>query len=329
MKFFTSNFKSVFFSIFVSIFFLISCTENPTVKNEKKYLEPSTIEQLGELLFFDSILSQKQNVSCASCHKPDFAFADNVPFSFGDDSLPGSRNTPSAMNLLDHRFFFHDGRAESLEQQASGPIENPVEMNLLIYDAVKRLNEHKYYSKFFKKIFGGYATKDNLVKAIAAYENTLETSDTDWDNYRLKDDTSYISASARRGHKIFVGKGKCFDCHFGPDFTNDDFKNIGLFNGKDWNDSGRFLISRDIKELGSFKVPGLRNIEVTAPYMHNGKFKTLDEVIEYYDNPDKIVANSVNRDTSMLKPLNLTAQEKSDLKSFLLSLTDNRFKKKK
>ena len=141
-------------------------------------------------------------------------------------------------------------------------------------------------------------------------------------------DTLSFSVSAKRGREIFLGKGKCFDCHFGPDFTGDDFKNIGLFNGKDLNDSGRYVITRDPADLGSFKVPGLRNVAVTKPYMHNGMFKTLKEVIDYYDMPDKFVSNSINRDTLLARPLHLTPQEKKDLEAFLNSVTDYRFSKK-
>jgi cytochrome c peroxidase len=166
------------------------------------------------------------------------------------------------------------------------------------------------------------------VDALAAFERTLETNQSAFDLYNSGADTSKFSLAAKRGQVIFNEKGKCFDCHFGPDFTNDDFKNIGLFNGKDLNDSGRYLITRNLEEIGAFKVPGLRNIEVTKPYMHNGMFNSLREVIDYYDNPDKFVANSVNRDSLLAKPLGLTEEEKKDLEAFLLSLTDQRFLEK-
>jgi len=142
------------------------------------------------------------------------------------------------------------------------------------------------------------------------------------------DDTTGFGKSEQRGQVIFNEKGKCFDCHFGPDFTADQFRNIGLFNGKDLNDSGRFVVTRKLADLGKFKTPGLRNISVTAPYMHNGMHKTLREVIDYYNEPDKFVKNSINRDTLLIKPLNLTEVEKKDLENFLMSLTDRRFVKK-
>lgn len=305
--------------------FVVSCGE-PTPK-EKILKEPNTIAELGELLFNDSILSRGNQVSCASCHKSEFAFADNVPFSFGVDSIAGDRNAPSAMNMSARNFYFHDGRAETLEEQAKGPIENPKEMDLPISEAVKKLNNHAQYKAFFIKLFGKPANSENLVEAIATFEKTLETSNSPFDNYINEKDTVLFSEAAKRGQTVFNVKGKCFDCHFGPDFTGDEFKNIGLFNAKDLNDSGRYLITRKIEDIGKFKVPGLRNIEITKPYMHNGMFKTLREVIDYYNNPDKFVSNSINRDTLLSKPLNLSENEIQDLEAFLISLTDQRFKK--
>jgi len=309
--------------------FILSSCGSELPNTEKALKEPSTIEDLGELLFHDSILSRGNQVSCASCHKPEHAFADNTTVSFGVDSLKGHRNTPSAMNQSSRNFQFWDGRMETLEEQAAGPIENPVEMDIPLSFAVEKLNKHSQYRKFFIKIFGHPADKKSVTDAIAAFERTLETSDTPFDNYTSGKDTMQFSASAKRGQQIFNVKGKCFDCHFGPDFTNDFFRNIGLFNGKDLNDSGRFEVTRNPEDIGRFKTPGLRNIAMTAPYMHNGMHKTLREVIDYYNEPDKFISNSVNRDTLLAKPLGLTEQEKKDLEAFLMSLTDARFVKKK
>lgn len=319
--------KTVFSLAIATIFIIAACSETTEEKKAAVILkEPASIEELGELLFFDPIFSADSSISCASCHKPEFAFADNVAFSFGVDSAIGTRNTPSAMNLADAGFFFHDGRAESLEEQAKGPVENPVEMNLPLSEAIVRLKRHAQYKTFFLKQFGQLPNAENVLKAIADYERSLETADTPFDDYMSKYDTTAFSESAKRGRKIFNVKGKCFDCHFGPDFNGGQFRNIGLFNGKELNDSGRYVVTKDPKDIGKFKTPGLRNVKVTAPYMHNGMFKTLKEVIEYYDNPDKFISNSINRDTLLSKPLNLTPEEKNDLENFLLSLTDRRFK---
>ena len=311
--------------VFCAVF--VSCS-NRSDSKEKILKEPSTIEQLGELLFNDSILSRGNQVACASCHKPDHAYADVTPVSVGVDGLKGGRNTPSAMNQSGRVFQFWDGRMETLEEQAAGPIENPVEMDIPLSAVVDKLNKHEQYKKFFIKIFGHPADKKSVTDAIAAFERTLETNNSAFDNFMSGKDTTLFTASAKRGREIFNTKGKCFDCHFGPDFTTDLFRNIGIFNGKDLNDSGRFVVTRDPKDIGRFKTPGLRNIAMTAPYMHNGMHKTLREVIDYYDEPSKFVNNSINRDTLLAKPLGLTEQEKQDLEAFLLSLTDARFLKK-
>jgi cytochrome c peroxidase len=287
--------------------------------------EPATKAELGKLLFFDPILSKDNTISCASCHKPAYAFADTVAVSFGVNKKPGIRNTPTAMNLLLQKTFFWDGRAKTLEEQALAPIENPAEMNLPLAEALLRLQNSQEYSDWFKKIFNSEPSLANLASAIAAFERTLETSDSPFDNWKFSDDSNAVNPAVKRGFVLFNGKGKCVQCHFGADFTANEFRNIGLFNGIDLNDSGRAVISGNREDAGKFKTASLRNVSVTAPYMHNGIFKTLKEVIDFYDDPAKIIPNAVNRDSLLAKPMGLTAREKTDLEAFLLSLTDKRF----
>ncbi|MDP3558683.1 MAG: cytochrome c peroxidase [Bacteroidota bacterium] len=307
-----------------ALLLLFSCSNN---KTEKIF---GTEAQLGEALYFDPILSRDSTISCASCHKPEFAFADNMPVSVGIYHQKGGRNTPSSMNQTERNSYFWDGRAETLEEQALGPIENPVEMDFPISLAIRRLIKTEKYRNAFVSIYGKQPNPELLAKALSAFEKTLETNNSAFDHYMNGDDTTLFSESAKRGLNLFNGKAKCFDCHFGVDFSgNDQFKNIGLYNDKELKDKGRIEISGKAKDLGSFKIPGLRNIAMTAPYMHNGMFKTLMEVIEHYDQPDKFVKGSINRDTIMNKPLGLTATEKKDLENFMLSLTDARFLKKK
>lgn len=292
-----------------------------SVKSETE--PPQTAAQLGEMLFNDTILSSDYSISCASCHIAQFGFADTAAFSTGVGGKKTARNSPSVMNMLSRSLFFWDGRANTLEEQALQPISNPDEMNLPIEEAIERLNNNASYRQYFTAIFGENPSKENLGRAIAAFEKTLETASTHFDRYM--NDVDSFTESEKRGHEIFNEKGKCFDCHFSPDFTGDEFKNIGLFDGKTLNDSGRYLITRKKEDIGRFKVPGLRNIAVTAPYMHNGMFATLREVIDYYDNPNKVVPRHKNRDELLSKPLNLTEQEKQDLEAFLKTLTDERF----
>ncbi len=285
---------------------------------------PANEVELGKRLFFDKILSRDHKISCASCHNPKFAFADSVAFSLGNDGLEGKRNAPSVMNMASRSVFFYDGRASSLEAQAIFPIEDPLEMDLPIEEAITRLKENAFYAAAFKKIYKKSPNKELLGKALAAFESTLETSASAWDLF-AKGKESNFSEAAQRGREIFNEKGKCFDCHFGPDFTGDEFRNIGLFNNQELNDAGRFWITKSPEDMGKFKVPGLRNVAVTAPYMHNGMFKTLREVVDYYNEPGKFVKGSLNTDTLLSKPLGLNEGEINDLLAFLEALTDQQF----
>lgn len=286
---------------------------------------PQTKEQLGEMLFFEKQLSATRKLSCASCHIPEHGFADTNALSLGIKGRLGKRNAPSCTNLTDRPYLFYDGRAASLEDQARFPIEDPNEMGIKVEEVVKRLNKDKNYISYFNTVFKEQPTEKNLAVAIAAFERTLETSHTPFDRY-MAGDSLAISQSAERGRKLFMGtKAKCVECHFTPDFTGDEFRNIGLYDGVTYKDEGRAAISHDKNDLGKFKVPGLRNVAVTAPYMHNGMFKTLREVIDYYDDPYKVVPKPVNMDTVMLRPLHLTEQEKTDIENFLRTLTDDRF----
>jgi len=288
-------------------------------------IEPANKAELGKMLFFDPILSKDKTISCASCHKPEFAFADTSTVSTGVGGKRGTRNSPTAMNVMLRRPFFWDGRAKTLEEQALAPIENPVEMNLPLDSAIQRLQINHAYRDYFKRIFDSEPSKETVAAAIAAFERTLETSDSPFDKWKFYDDVNAVSATVKKGFEIFNGKGKCSKCHFGADFTQNDFRNIGLFNGRNLNDSGHAVVSGKKEDLGKFKTPSLRNVAVTGPYMHNGIFKTLKQVIDFYNEPDKVVPNSINRDSLLSKPLGLTKEEKNELEAFLLSLTDEKF----
>lgn len=288
--------------------------------------EQPTEVSLGKALFFDPILSEDLTISCASCHKPEFAFADTAQFSIGVHGRPGTRNTPSAMNVASRSSFFWDGRAATLEEQALGPIANPVEMNLPVAEAVSRLNNSAKYRRLFKEVYHSQPNANNLGAALAAFERTLETGNTANDRW-MNDEPDGMTAQQIRGRDIFRTKGKCLECHFTPDFTGDEFRSIGMFDGQEMNDSGRYTITHNPADVGKMKVPGLRNVAVTAPYMHNGYFKTLAEVIEYYDNPALHLPGGMYRDSILRQPLGLTRQDKLDLEAFLNALTDDQFVK--
>jgi cytochrome c peroxidase len=288
-----------------------------------------TEQELGEALFFDPVLSRDSSISCASCHRPKFGFADSLMLSPGVGGKKGKRNTPSVLNQAERNFYFWDGRAADLEEQALGPMENSVEMDFPVTLSIRRLLRSERYRKAFMHIYGQPPAKALLASAIAAYERTLESGKTDFDKYVSGEDTNAISVPAKRGLALFNGKARCFDCHFGVDFTGlDRFKNIGLYDGKDWNDEGRLSISGRESDRGAFKVPGLRNIAVTAPYMHNGMFKDLHAVIAHYNDPDRLVPGAINRDSVMKKPLGLTKDEQNDLVAFLNTLTEEKYQNK-
>ncbi len=295
---------------------------------EKESAEIKTKAGLGKKLFSERILSKDSSVSCASCHIPQYAFADTVPFSIGIGGKLTSRNTPSVLNMKNRPYYFWDGRAASLEEQCLMPIKNPDEMGLPIDEAVKRLNASAEYKKLFKKIFNQAPDARNLAAAFAAFEQTLETVDSkfdDWSNNLKK-----LSPSEERGRALFVGdKAKCFECHRMEDFTTDEFKNIGLYNGSNLNDAGLYNLTKKEADLGKFKTPGLRNIAVTAPYMHNGMFNTLEEVMDYYNDPAKFVPDAINIDDALKKPLGLTEKEKKDIIVFLKTLTDKKYLRRK
>jgi cytochrome c peroxidase len=286
--------------------------------------EPKDATELGQRLFADPILSLDSSISCQSCHIPEFAFADTARFSRGVGGRLGRRNAPSIMNMSARSHLFFDGRVLALEDQVLIPIQDSLEMRMTLPEVERRLRRHAVYGPAFEAIFGRKANTDDLASAIAEFVRTLETPATPYDRW-MNDEPGGMNDAAARGRGIFIGKGRCFDCHFGADLTGDEFRNVGLFNGKDLNDPGRSAITRKPEDLGKFKVAGLRNVALTAPYMHNGMFKTLDEVIDFYNDPAKVVPDGLNRDTSLAKPMNLTKYEKADLKAFLEALTDDRF----
>ncbi|RZK38303.1 MAG: cytochrome-c peroxidase [Pedobacter sp.] len=301
----------------------VVCIASPYIDSPSNFTEI----ELGEKLFFDPILSSNRKISCSSCHKPEFAFADTSRISLGVFDRTGERNSPSTMNLKSGVAFFWDGRASTLEEQAIIPIENPVEMNLPIKVALMRLTENQFYREAFQKIYHGKPTARNLGKALAVFQNSLETNHSPFDDWKNGENEAAVSTSVKRGFALFNGSANCVKCHFGSDFSNVEFRNIGLFNGKELKDSGRAAVTKLRGDLGKFKIGPLRNVALTAPYMHNGMFKSLEEVVDYYDDPDKIIPNSINRDSLMARPLNLSKKDKQDLIAFLRSLTDKRFTK--
>jgi cytochrome c peroxidase len=278
--------------------------------------------RLGRWLFYDMRLSADNSVSCATCHRPENAFSEPTPVSAGVGGLKGTRKAPTFINqaitLQPH--FFWDGRAGSLEEQALGPIANEIEMGNTHESMVETLSNVAGYKPYFREVFGtDEITKERVAQAIADYERTRVSGNSPYDRWRVKRDQSAVSAAAKQGHDLFFDKAGCSQCHFGSNFTDTAFHNVGI----GWNpktrtfaDEGRFVVTQDPRDRGAFKTPTLREVTKRAPYMHDGSIATLREVVEQYNRGG--IANPW-RDLK-LKPLQLTDAEVDALVAFLESL---------
>ena len=289
-------------------------TEVPTPPTNLSYTQKV---DLGKQLYFDTRLSKNNSVSCALCHNPGTGFADARQVSIGAFGTAGGRQAPTVYNTGFIPLQFWDGRAGSLEQQAIGPIHNPIEMAETHETVVPKIAKIPGYQKQFQLIFGGGASLQHIAEAIAAFERTIVSQNSAFDKYVMGDPRA-MNDAATRGLGLFKGKARCILCHNGPNFTDNKFHNLGVPQvGPLKEDLGRYLVTRAEKDKGAFKTPTLRSIVETAPYMHDGVFKTLEEVIDFFDQGG---GNNQNLST-LMKPLGLTAEEKSDLIEFLKALT--------
>lgn len=272
--------------------------------------------RLGMQLYFDTRLSADNTISCATCHKPDTGWAHHAPTDTGIKGQVGGRNSGTIVDAAHMKFQFWDGRAGSLEEQALGPIHNPIEMGETLENVVRKLNAIPGYKQQFQEVFGTDVTTDGIAKAIAAFERTVVSGPSPYDRY-IMGDRNAMSAAAVRGMKIFNGKGHCTPCHSGPMFSDQGFHNLGVGMNKPKPDVGRIEVTKDPKDWGRFKTPGLRNVAVTFPYLHDGSEKTLMDVVEFYNR-----GGIPNRNLDpLMQPLNLTGQEKENLVAFLEALT--------
>jgi cytochrome c peroxidase len=275
--------------------------------------------QLGRRLFYDKRLSRTGMIACASCHQQKYGFADPDAVSTGVDGQKGDRNAPGLSNLAWSDSLFWDGRARTLEEQASKPIENPIEMDLKLPEAVARVAADPAYFAAFTQAYGGRPDVTTLPRALASFVRVLVSGGSRYDRF-ARGDVAAMDEPARRGHTIFFGeRGECFHCHPPQSLTNDGFFNNGSFS--DGGDPGRQKLTGRSADLGKFRVPGLRNIAASAPYMHDGSVATLEAVIEQYDRGGR------GHDSAdpLIVPRNLSAQEKADLLAFMRALTDDAF----
>ncbi|WKZ76004.1 MAG: cytochrome c peroxidase [Vicingaceae bacterium] len=275
---------------------------------------------LGKTLFYDPILSLDSSVSCATCHRLNLAFTDGQELSKGIVNRTGIRNTPTLTNIAYAFSLMFDGGAETLELQALAPIADHNEMNSDMNLVIERLKKNKKYISLFKKAYQREPDAFGITRSIAAFQRTLISGNSPFDKYYFQGDTTALSASEQRGMKLFFSESlACSECHSGFNFTNNHFENNGLYTV--YADAGRARITNLSSDVGKFKVPTLRNAEYTSPYMHNGSFSSLEEVIAHYASGGK---NHVNKSV-LLKGFNIPETEKQDLIHFLKSLSDKEF----
>ncbi len=295
---------------------------------------PEKIE-LGKQLFFDRRLSGDGTMSCATCHDPEKGYSDDLAISLSYPTTRNWRNSPTLINVGYQQYLFHDGRARTLEEQALFPMMSAFEMNRNLDFLEEVIRTVPEYVEAFQKVFGGEVTRERMAMALAAFERTLVSANSPLDRF-LTGDKKALSSEAKKGYVIFTGKGKCAECHDGVNLADNKFYALNVpenveqekdprvaatrrFVAKvshygDYRnlteDPGRYLVTKDKKDWKAFRTPTLRDIAKTGPYMHNGIFATLDEVIDFFD-------KGGGKGNAVLKPLELTAEEKQALEVFL------------
>ena len=285
---------------------------------------------LGKMLFFDPRLSRSRQISCASCHDSELGWADGRSVSYGHNRQTGKRNAMSLLNMGHHTIFFWDGRAATLEEQALGPLTDPVEMASTKELAVKHIRKVKGYRPYFKAAFGDEkVTIERIAQAIATYERTITAAKTRFDRFISGEKVPFTDEEVIGLH-LFRTKARCINCHNTPLFADEQFHNEGLsYYGRMYEDLGRYKITGKKEDVGGFKTPSLRNVADTAPYIHNGFVPDLEGMIEMYNagmpRPEprgKQVGDTLFPTTDpLLKPLHLTPKERAALIAFLKTLS--------
>lgn len=324
-------------------------TLNPGVEHKEIGLLPKVIfpkgnpyntkkMRLGEKLYFDPKLSRSGQIACASCHDQDLGWADGRTLSFGHDRQKGKRNAPAVENAAFWHTLFWDGRAESLEQQALMPIQDPVEMNFTLPELEARLNKLPEYQQAFLEVFGeSKVTSERIAKALATYQRTLVSRRSDFDAFLLAPKTKNerlqqaynqrLSDKALLGLHLFRTKAGCMNCHSGPLFSDNQFHNIGLtYYKRKYEDLGRYNVTGKAEDVGKFKTPSLRGVMNTGPWMHNGLFSDMRGILNIYNAGGVPIKKDPNdplapETSNLLNPLQLTVNEMDALQAFLHSIT--------
>jgi cytochrome c peroxidase len=280
-------------------------------------MTPEKVE-LGKMLYFDKRVSKDGTVACATCHDPKRGWAEDQPTSTGILGQKGGRNSPSVINAAYATSQFWDGRAATLEEQAVGPVANPIEMGSSMAEVVERLSKIPDYQKRFQKVFGTGVTEKGFAQAIAAFERTVLSGGSAYDRFQAGDKKALTNAQ-KRGLKVFEKAG-CANCHTPPLFSDYDFHNAGVGTGKPNADEGRKMVTKKDEDTGAFRVPSLRDAAKTAPYFHDGSARSLEEAVALMaaggkDNPHR------SSDFDAVRESKLTARDQKDLVEFLKALS--------
>lgn len=280
-------------------------------------ITPEKVE-LGKMLYFDKRVSKDGTISCATCHNPKEGWTERKATSLGIHQQKGGRNSPTVINAAYAAAQFWDGRAATLEDQATGPVENPIEMGNKMEAVVADLSKIPEYQERFKKVFGTGVTKEGFAQAIAAFERTVLSGNSPYDRYKSGDEKALTEAQ-RRGLDLFEGTG-CADCHRPPLFSSYEYHNAGVGMSQEKPDEGRKVVTGKDSDLGRFRVPSLRDVANTGPYLHDGSAATLEEAVALMaaggkDNPN------LSKELKDVRDAQLTEQDKKDLVEFLKSLS--------
>ena len=276
--------------------------------------------QLGKKLFYDNVLSIDSSINCGTCHKSSLAFSDDVSFSDGVKKRPGTRNSPTLANVAYHPYLTREGGVPTLEMQVLVPIQEHNEFDFNIVDAGERLMQDSTYVAMSQSAYDRMPDYYVITRALANFERTLISGNSPYDKYAFQNKPDALSKDEKAGMNLFYSeKTNCSGCHSGFNFTNYAFENNGLY--EEYLDEGRRRLTSKPEDEALFKVPTLRNVALTAPYMHDGSLASLDAVIEHYNTGGQLHINK----SKLIKPLTLTAVEKEQLLAFLNSLTDNNF----
>lgn len=299
-------------------------------KNESKVIATLTDKQkdslafvLGAHLFFDKRLSYNETMACASCHLPEKAFTDGQQKSIGIHGFTTDRNSPMLLNLADHPYFMRDGAIATLEIQALAPIRDTIELaNSDLHGLIERLTKEQDYNSWSRQVYERDFDMFVLTRALGSFQRAMVSKNAPFDEWYVMGIEEAISDEAKRGYQLFSKELNCIQCHALPHFSDFSLRNNGHY--ADYKDLGRFRVSKDSADIGKFKVPSLRNVSLTSPYMHDGSLASLSDVILHYQNG----GSENDLKDSLVQPFNLTASQMTDLLAFLNSLVDTSYLKK-